>query len=364
MSLRFRHQSHHVTPARKPTRRTHRTDDRYDVDQVVIRFAVRCLTMMSSPIRAVSTLKLRDEIHGRLCRSICRLASPQTSLASSLCLFHQVSIVVSYVYVAVRLQAYSTASASSSDTESEGTVTSERQRTSLQGPLGPTSLERAPSSSRRSQPQELSKIPQNVPQRHRTPAPPEFGGRPPLEQRSSASDPTAVFPPGLPVAPIPTSRGKDPSPASSVGSLERRERRDSSALRPTFPEQNRPSPPPLPLEGLSRSNSQRREQRDLSALQSSQIRPNPPPPPPPVKRNSQASISPPLQLPLEAGERVNVMSASTFAPPPISKREPSMRGVRWDENLICPSPVPLHARRKGWYNRRGQVQSLYFPSVY
>jgi len=24
-----------------------------------------------------------------------------------------------------------------------------------------------------------------------------------------------------------------------------------------------------------------------------------------------------------------------------------------DENLICPSPVPMHERRKGFYNRRG-----------
>jgi hypothetical protein len=26
--------------------------------------------------------------------------------------------------------------------------------------------------------------------------------------------------------------------------------------------------------------------------------------------------------------------------------------VRWDENLICPSPV-FPNRRKGWFNRRG-----------
>jgi len=26
-----------------------------------------------------------------------------------------------------------------------------------------------------------------------------------------------------------------------------------------------------------------------------------------------------------------------------------------DENLICPSPIPMHERRKGWHNRRGCV---------
>ncbi|VDB87819.1 unnamed protein product [Peniophora sp. CBMAI 1063] len=32
---------------------------------------------------------------------------------------------------------------------------------------------------------------------------------------------------------------------------------------------------------------------------------------------------------------------------------PVPRGVRWDERLICPSPVPLRTRRIGWYNKRG-----------
>ena len=29
------------------------------------------------------------------------------------------------------------------------------------------------------------------------------------------------------------------------------------------------------------------------------------------------------------------------------------RNVRWNENLVCPSPVPPEQRRKGWFNRRG-----------
>ncbi|KAI0088957.1 hypothetical protein BDY19DRAFT_158904 [Irpex rosettiformis] len=29
------------------------------------------------------------------------------------------------------------------------------------------------------------------------------------------------------------------------------------------------------------------------------------------------------------------------------------RCVRWTEDLICPSPVPIERRRKGWFNRRG-----------
>ncbi|KAF6743659.1 hypothetical protein DFP72DRAFT_813908 [Ephemerocybe angulata] len=29
------------------------------------------------------------------------------------------------------------------------------------------------------------------------------------------------------------------------------------------------------------------------------------------------------------------------------------RNVRWNDNLICPSPVLPSAKRQGWYNRRG-----------
>lgn len=31
----------------------------------------------------------------------------------------------------------------------------------------------------------------------------------------------------------------------------------------------------------------------------------------------------------------------------------TIRSVRWDENLICPSPILPSQRRQGWFNRRG-----------
>ena len=34
---------------------------------------------------------------------------------------------------------------------------------------------------------------------------------------------------------------------------------------------------------------------------------------------------------------------------------PNPRTVRWDDNLICPSPVLASQRREGWFNRRGYV---------
>jgi len=41
-------------------------------------------------------------------------------------------------------------------------------------------------------------------------------------------------------------------------------------------------------------------------------------------------------------------------PPLVSRNSaPALRSVRWNENLICPSPVIASQRRKGWFNRRG-----------
>lgn len=32
---------------------------------------------------------------------------------------------------------------------------------------------------------------------------------------------------------------------------------------------------------------------------------------------------------------------------------PSKRNVRWNDNLVCPSPILPEHRRRGWFNRRG-----------
>ncbi|THU95819.1 hypothetical protein K435DRAFT_723329 [Dendrothele bispora CBS 962.96] len=32
---------------------------------------------------------------------------------------------------------------------------------------------------------------------------------------------------------------------------------------------------------------------------------------------------------------------------------PAQRTVRWNQRLICPSPIRSNQRRKGWFNRRG-----------
>ncbi|KAF8217457.1 hypothetical protein K438DRAFT_1557342 [Mycena galopus ATCC 62051] len=40
------------------------------------------------------------------------------------------------------------------------------------------------------------------------------------------------------------------------------------------------------------------------------------------------------------------------APTPVQGTA-APRNVRWNENLVCPSPIFADQRRKGWFNRRG-----------
>ncbi|KAF8970330.1 hypothetical protein BDZ97DRAFT_1652631 [Flammula alnicola] len=60
------------------------------------------------------------------------------------------------------------------------------------------------------------------------------------------------------------------------------------------------------------------------------------PTPEPQRRNSDGDQNPPLRLSLSGRSSA-----------------PLLRSVRWNENLICPSPIPPSQRRKGWFNRRG-----------
>lgn len=57
------------------------------------------------------------------------------------------------------------------------------------------------------------------------------------------------------------------------------------------------------------------------------------------------------------GEQTASMPNFSSTPAVIPQLRPSSappsRNVRWNENLICPSPILSSQRRKGWFNRRG-----------
>ncbi|KAI0316842.1 hypothetical protein OF83DRAFT_1059687 [Amylostereum chailletii] len=59
-------------------------------------------------------------------------------------------------------------------------------------------------------------------------------------------------------------------------------------------------------------------------------------------------------------------SAASSIPGSLPSQASSASRVRWHDNLVCPSPVPKHARRRGWFNRRGDQlwtnQGAYRPA--
>lgn len=127
-------------------------------------------------------------------------------------------------------------------------------------------------------------------------------------------------PPGLSSSPPGTNGSYFPSSASSVPMPSQRPRRDSFSVSPPASR----SPPDAAF--VSRRNS---------------VDTRPPPPPSP-RTSPQDPRTNPIPVSNNSSGRPRLMSIST-------------RNVRWDHNLVCPSPVPLEERRKGWFNRRGYV---------
>ena len=168
-----------------------------------------------------------------------------------------------------------------------------------------------------------------------------YGGRPVIPRRPSLErEQRAILPPGLSTSPNAHSSitGQPSAPPTYTTGRPRRDsltqaRRDSISAGP--------QPPTQP----GRRDS-------LSAPQ--------PPPPQGVHRNS---VSAP---PFPVRRATDPLPASNPSPPVSARRssDSAPRGqgllvstrVRFDdENLICPSPIPMHERRKGFHNRRGYV---------
>src|SRR6266702_1311586 len=166
-----------------------------------------------------------------------------------------------------------------------------------------------------------------------------YAGRPVIPRRPSLErEQRTILPPGLSTSPGHSSITGQPSapPAYTPGrprrdSLTQQARRDSVSAAPQGPIQP--------------------GRRDSFSA--------PQPPPQSVHRNSVSAV------PLPVRRATDPLPASN--PSPVSARRSSdsaPRGqvllvstrVRFnDENLICPSPIPMHERRRGWHNRRGYV---------
>lgn len=67
----------------------------------------------------------------------------------------------------------------------------------------------------------------------------------------------------------------------------------------------------------------------------------------------RATISlPPTQRPTLVSDAAVSRALSAPEVPTLASTN-AKRGVRWTEELVCPSPIPVGQRRRGWYNRRG-----------
>ncbi|KAI0052047.1 hypothetical protein FA95DRAFT_1484348 [Auriscalpium vulgare] len=149
--------------------------------------------------------------------------------------------------------------------------------------------------------------------------------RPPPSRRGSEE--RQPFPPGLSTSP----QGISPSAAAGPAYPPiRRERRESFSV----------PPPARPNGGPGPSAVGRGDVRveDPSGVRSA--------PPAPASR----IVQPPTML--NRRPSLGARDAPSYIRPQPAPIQVSTR-VRFDENLICPSPIPFHERRKGWFNARG-----------
>ena len=197
-----------------------------------------------------------------------------------------------------------------------------------------------------------------------------YGGRAVIPRRSSLErEQRPILPPGLSTSPGHSISGQPPPPSTYTPVRPRRDslsppvppsaqsRRESVSLGP------QPSIQPVgwdPISGAVTQPPGPPSRRDSVILAQ---------PPPSIHRNSLAIVT---QPPVPVRRATDPLPMGM--PPPITPmRRASESGPRGqgtlvstrvrfnDENLICPSPIPMHERRKGWHNRRGYVSSRPLP---
>ncbi|KAF8631099.1 hypothetical protein AX17_005144 [Amanita inopinata Kibby_2008] len=141
---------------------------------------------------------------------------------------------------------------------------------------------------------------------------------------------------------LPQSHSRETRPTTEVyGIYQRPYRRNSDGDRPSTNPRNpnelrSPSPPPM---------------IGASAHPAYPIRP-PTAPPEPHRRYSDGDV-PQQAQPFPAMPSINIAEGRTPPPSAGGRRSTPLRTVRWNDNLICPSPILAAQRRKGWFNRRG-----------
>jgi hypothetical protein len=184
--------------------------------------------------------------------------------------------------------------------------------------------------------------------------------RPPSLEREQRS----ILPPGLSTSPTahPSIAGQPSTPPAYTPGRSRRDSLSSSAQTPV--QQGRRDSillaPQSAVQSIVRDSVLAAPQPPIQPVRRGSISSAPQPPPLSIHRNSIVGVALP---PVPVRRATDPLPTVSPGPPaPVRRAESAPRGqgtlvstrVRFnDENLICPSPIPMHERRKGWHNRRG-----------
>ncbi|KAG5351788.1 hypothetical protein C0989_004942 [Termitomyces sp. Mn162] len=146
-----------------------------------------------------------------------------------------------------------------------------------------------------------------------------------------------------PVSNMPSQRGLAPNITSSSSARIRSETAAHTTAAPDRPQTPFPTPLREPQRRYSDSDSSVASHSTYGPAYASSSGGNLPPTGTSTATEASRTTEPQSQRRYSDGES-NMPDRTSVT---------LFRTVRWNENLICPSPIFAHQRRKGWFNRRG-----------
>ncbi|KAI0747177.1 hypothetical protein C8Q80DRAFT_825730 [Daedaleopsis nitida] len=165
-----------------------------------------------------------------------------------------------------------------------------------------------------------------------------------VQTASSAHAPTVLSSRSLTSAAPPLARSPSSRPAPAGSPPGPRARNADMGSSSHLPPPSQPTPSASAANAFVSSSPPRRDARMSSAPQQQ----SPTTKSPNGIPSSAGAPHAQVQTPSPHSSPTTAVFAGALVVASVAKRN-----VRWTENLVCPSPVPLENRRKGWFNRRG-----------
>ena len=170
-------------------------------------------------------------------------------------------------------------------------------------------------------------------------APPIYNTGPSIPTRLSSNSISQVHPP---VMPVEQRSSRTPSPPHTMSTSNANRMSYTTPVEDPYTRTRTPGPKRSHSDGdnpIFASATLRSATPFRTEFAPNVSNPMPPPPPEPRRRYSDEP---------QSFSRAPIASSM---PPPINTM--AARTVRWNKDLICPSPILACHRRKGWFNRRG-----------